>query len=144
MAVLTAKNNPLIKNYQMKRAVVTAKGNIINPQTSQFSPFIFECVLDSGFDGGICAPMWLLSDLKTIGVEPRPSVFTLANGKPTTAYVCAAFITEIDSLQLPPPGKLVKFVIMGYREGKRLMGMDVLKHCKTILDGPKQKLEMQF
>jgi len=140
---LTKKPVILNKKYKKKKAYVRVKGIIQNPVTIRQTPLDFECRIDTGFDGGILVPHWYRSDAQSIKVEPSVTNITLADGSKTPAYVCAAYIQNIDKYTFPPPGKPVTLVMCGNRKGK-LLGMGTLKYCSILFNGPKQTFTISF
>ena len=134
---MTKKTVTLNKKYKKQKAYVRIKGIIQNPETIRQTPLDFECQIDTGFDGGIFVPHWYRSDAQSIKVEPRLTNITLADGRKVPAYVCAAYMQNIDSYTFPPPGRPVMLVMCGNRKG-HLLGMDALKYCSILFDGPKQ------
>ena len=127
--------------YKNKTACVTIKGVILNPQTMRQSPLDFECMVDTGFFGGIFVPEWYKSNAESIGVVPSLANITLADGNRVPAYVCAAYLQEVDGCDFAPPGKPVVLVMRG-TNSPELLGMDALKHCTIFLDGPKQSFTL--
>jgi len=140
---LTGRTVALHKKYKNKSAKVRIVGAIQNPENMRQTPLDFECRIDTGFDGGIMVPHWYRSDAQTIGVEPSVTNITLADGSKIPAYVCAAYIHEIDKHSFSHPGKTVILVMCGNRKGE-LLGMDALKHCSVLFDGPKQAFTISF
>lgn len=131
------------KKYKKKSARVRIAGVIQNPQNMRQTPLDFECRIDTGFDGGIMVPHWFRSDAQSIGIEPSITNITLADGSKTPAYVCAAHIHKINGHSFSLPGKTAMLVMCGNRKGK-LLGMDALKHCSVLFDGPKQAFTISF
>lgn len=131
------------KNYKKKSAYVNIEGIIQNPRNMRQTPLNFECRIDTGFDGGIFVPHWVRSDAQTIGVEPSITNLILADGSKIPVYVCAAHLRKIDTHVYSSPGKPVMLVMGGNRKGK-LLGMDALKHCSVLFDGPSQAFEISF
>jgi len=140
---LTERTITINKRYKNKSANVRIVGAIQNPQNMRRTPLDFECRIDTGFDGGILVPHWYRSDAQTIGVEPSITNITLADGSKIPAYVCAAYIHKIDTYTFPPPGKTAILVMCGNRK-RELLGMDALKHCSVLFDGPKQTFTISF
>lgn len=138
---MNVSENIIEKILENNRAIVNARGVIPNPKTHQTVSFNYDCLIDTGFDGGITVPLHYLSDTEIIGVTPRPTNITLANGGKVTAHVCLAYIQKIDEIKIPPPGKPIKLVILGSNI-KQLLGMDLLKFCKTIIDGPNNSFKL--
>lgn len=138
---MTNKSITISKKYRKKAAFIRIKGVIQNPQNLLQTPLDFECRIDTGFDGGIFIPHWYRSDAKTIGVEPTITNITLADGSKVPAYVCVAHLQKIDKFTFPTPGKQTILVMCGDRKGE-LLGMDALKHCTILFDGPKQAFTM--
>jgi len=131
------------KNYRNKSAFIEIEGIIPNPLTLAQVPLRFECRIDTGFDGGIFVPVRYKSDSEAIGVKPTVTNITLADGSKTPAYVCAAYLQAIDKRGFESPGKPVILVMCGFREGK-MLGMDALKYCTILFDGPNQNFTMNI
>jgi predicted aspartyl protease len=138
---LTDRKTAINKKYKNKKAYIKVKGAILNPETMRQVPLDFECRIDTGFDGGILVQNPYKLDAKSIGVEPRITNITLADGSKIPAYVCVAHIQVIDTCSLPLPGKPVVLVMCGSRKGE-LLGMDALKYCTVFFDGPGQAFTM--
>lgn len=131
------------KDYEKKALFVRVRGIVQNPRDMRQVPFNFRCRVDTGFDGGVTAPRWFLSDIGTIGVQPLEKNWTLANGTRIPVFICAAYLHQIDLCVFPMPGLAVTMVMMGNVE-RNFLGMDSLKYCALILDGSKQKFSMIF
>lgn len=134
---------PIEKKYREKHAYIRIAGIIPNPLTAAQVPLNFECRIDTGFDGGILVGVRYKSDAETIGIQPRLTNITLADGSKTPAYVCVAYIQAIEESAFTPPGKPVLLVMCGIRE-RQLMGMDALKYYTILFDGPKQAFTIDF
>lgn len=138
---MTERIATINKSYRDKRAYIRVRGVILNPINSRQFPLSFECRIDTGFDGGLLIPKWHLSDAKSIDVEPSITSITLADGSKVPVYVCVAHIQEIDTYNLPLPGKPVMIVMCGNMKSQ-LLGMDVLKYGTILFDGPGQAFTM--
>jgi len=140
---LTRRTIAITRKYKNKSAYIRIEGAIRNPQNMRQTPLHFECRIDTGFDGGIIVPHWYRSDAQTIGVEPGITNITLADGSQIPAYICVAHLHKIDTYTFPPPGKPTILVMCGNRKGE-LLGMDALKYCSVLFDGPKQTLTISL
>lgn len=138
---MTAERTTINRNYRNRKAYIRVKGAIVNPETMRQVPLDFECRIDTGFDGGILVPDLYRMDARSVGVEPSITNITLADGSRIPAYVCVAYLQEIEECSLPLPGKPVLVVICGNRKGE-LLGMDTLKYCSVLFDGPGQAFTM--
>jgi hypothetical protein len=138
---LTAERTAINRNYRNGKAYIRVKGAIVNPETTRQVPLDFKCRIDTGFDGGILIPNLYRFDARSVGVEPSITSITLADGSRIPAYVCVAYLHEIETCSLPPPGKPVLVVMCGNRKGE-LLGMDALKYCTILFDGPGQAFTM--
>ena len=140
---MTGRTAAIHKKCKKKSARVRIAGVIQNPQNMRQTPLDFECRIDTGFDGGIMVPHWFRSDAQSIGIEPSITNITLADGRKISAYVCAAYIHTINGHSFSLPGKTAILVMCGNRRGK-LLGMDALKYCSVLFDGPKQAFMISF
>lgn len=140
---MTRRTITINKRYKNKSAHIRIRGAIQNPQNMRQTPLDFECRIDTGFDGGIMVPHWYRSDAQIIGVEPSITNITLADGSKIPAYVCVAYLHNIDTYAFPPPGKPTILVMCGNRKAE-LLGMDALKNCTVLFDGPKQTFAIGF
>lgn len=140
---MTNRKTTINRKYKNRRAYIRIGGVIRNPKTARQIPLSFECRIDTGFDGGIFVPHWYRSDAQSIDVEPRITNITLADGSRISAYVCAAYLQNIDTCRFPPPGKPVTLVMCGNRKGE-LLGIDALKYCTVLFDGPKQAFTIKI
>ena len=138
---MTDEKTVLNKKYKNRKAYIRVKGAILNPETVRQIPLDFECQIDTGFDGGILVPDSYRLDAESISVEPSITNITLADGSKVPAYVCVAYIQGIDAHSLPLPGKPVVLVMCGNRKSE-LLGMDTLKYCTVLFDGPGQAFTM--
>lgn len=127
------------KKYKNKRAKVRISGVIQNPQNARQTPLDFECMIDTGFSGGIMVPDWVRLDAQSIGIETSITNMTLADGSKTSVHVCVANIHKIDNHSFLLPGKATMLVMCGRRPGK-VLGMDALKYWAVLFDGPRQTL----
>jgi len=133
----------LIEHYRDNAAYVRVKGVIINPQSSGGrAPFNIECMIDTGFSSGLYSEESLRSDAEIVGVTPFPTEIRLGDGSKVPAYTCVAHIEEIGAYRLPPPGLKVTLFMRGTRKG--YLGMEALKSCVTLFDGPAQELKIRF
>jgi len=133
----------ICKNYRKKAAYITIEGTIPNPQTAAQVPLRFECRIDTGFDGGVLVPVRYKSDTQSIGVRPTITNMTLADGQKINVYVCAAYLQAIEKCVFESPGKPILLVMCGLREGQ-FLGMDALKYCTILFDGPKQNFTIDI
>lgn len=127
----------IVKKYRKKSAYIRIEGIVSNPQTAAQVPLRFECRVDTGFDGGVLVPVRYKPDTEAIGVTPAITNVTLADGNKIPAYVCAAYLQAVDKHVFKSPGKPVTLIMCGFREGQ-MLGMDALKYCTIVFDGPKQ------
>lgn len=123
------------KNYSSNFAFVRVRGIVPNPENARQFPFEAECLIDTGFYGGVYLPDSFLSDAKTIGVTPTPTNITLADGSEIVAHVCAAYLLQIEDHKFNWPGKPIFLVIYGNKSDE-LIGMNSLKHFPVLFDGP--------
>lgn len=130
------------KDYRNNAVYVRVQGAIINPNTYRRAPFSFECKIDTGFTEGLFYEATLRSDAETVDVHPNPATLRLADGKPIAAHACIAHIENINDYDLPSPGIPVQLYMYGRRRG--FMGMEALRSCIVLLDGPSQKFKMKF
>jgi len=130
------------KNYRSNTAYVQVGGAIINPKTFRRAPFSFECKIDTGFTGGLCYEAALQSDAETIDVQTRSATLRQADGTPIAAQACIAYIESVNGYDLPSPGIPVQLYMYGRRTG--LMGMEFLRSCIVLFNGPSQKLKIRF
>ena len=131
------------KDYEKKALFVRVRGIVQNPRDMRQVPFNFKCMVDTGCGDGVTAPLWFKSDVDIIGIQPAIKNRTLANGKRIPVHVCAAYIQQIDNCVFPMPGFAVRIAMFGDVE-RSLLGMDSLKYCTLILDGPNQIFSMIF
>ena len=128
--------------YRDNAAFVRVKGAIINPQNGSRAPLNFECKVDTGFTSGLYYEESLRSDAEIVGVTPFPTKIRLADGSKVSVHTCVAYIEEINSFRLPPPGLKVTLYMRGLRKG--YIGMEALKSCLTQFDGHAQEIKMRF
>ena len=99
-------------------------------------PFNADCLIDTGFYGGIFLPNTFIDDARSIGVEPATTV-TLADGSEIVAHVCAGYLQKIDDYFFANPGKPIFIVIYGNQSGE-VLEMDTLQYFSVLFDGPNQ------
>lgn len=128
-------SNIIKKQYRANFAFIRAKGVIPNPVNLRQYPFDVKCLIDTGFYGGIYVPNVFIANAKVIGVNPRPTTATLADGSKVAVHVCLAYLQQIENYCFPPLGKAIFLVIRGY-DSEGLMGVDALQHFSVLFDGP--------
>jgi len=124
----------ITKQYRQNFAFIRIKGIIPNPVNARQYSFDLKCLIDTGFYGGIYVPKVFFANAQLIGVTPRPTTVTLADGSEITAYVCLAYLQQIENYSFQSPGKPIFLVIYGHKTGK-LIGMDAMQHFSVLFDG---------
>ena len=132
----------ITKDYRNNAAYVRVQGAIIHPMTLRRAPFSFECKIDTGFTEGLFYEATLISDAETVDVHPYPATLRLGDGTPLATHACIAHIEKINGYDLPPPGIQVQLYMCGRRRG--YIGMEALKSCAVLFDGPNQKVKIKI
>jgi predicted aspartyl protease len=125
------------KKYVSNSAYLHVFGVVPNPSNGRQVPFNAECLVDTGFYGGIFLPNTFIIDARSIGVEPVATSVTLADGSEIIAHVCAGYLQKIENHDFDMPGKPIFIVIYGNEPGE-VLGMNSLQHFILLLDGPNQ------
>jgi predicted aspartyl protease len=116
---------------------------IPNPTNGRQVPFNAECMVDTGFYGGIFLPDTFLIDLRSIGVEPSATAVMLADGTEIVAHVCAGYLQSLENHDFSMPGKPIFAVIFGNEPGE-IIGMNLLQYFAVLFDGPNQSLSLSL
>lgn len=127
------------RRYLSERPFVNVKISVINLKTNKISTFEQDCWIDTGFSGGVHVPEFRRSDVQLVDVTPRLTAITLAGGVRARAYVCLAYLQQIESLVLPSPGIEVELIMQG-RLNYGLLGLNVLRRWIVKFNGPQQVL----
>lgn len=128
-------------DYTNGKPYVKARVVIVNPENLRQTTIEKEFWIDSGFDGGIHIAQFHMSEITMIGVSPVPGPIGVAGGERRQAYHCLAYLQQIGEFEFPSPGIEVMLVLHGSaRHG--LLGLEVLKHWTTKLDGQNQSLSI--
>jgi hypothetical protein len=125
------------KKYSSNSAYVQCFGIVTNPSNGRQVPFNAECLVDTGFYGGIFLPNTFMLDARSIEVEPVATTVTLADGSEIIAHVCAGYLQRIEGHDFDAPGIPIFLVIYGNVPGE-VLGMNVLQNFTILFDGPNQ------
>jgi predicted aspartyl protease len=125
------------KTYLANSAYLRAFGVVTNPVNGRQVPFNTECLVDTGFYGGIFLPNSFMNDARSIGVEPVATPVTLADGNEIIAHVCAGYLQRLEDHDLGLPGKPI-FIVISENASGDVLGMDTLQHFTILFDGPNQ------
>jgi len=131
----------LQKPFTRNMPLLTIRVAIRNPISGRQTSFDQECWVDTGFSGGLHVPQYHESDMKMIGVEPRPTTVRLAGGVPGAGQVCVGYVQCIEGHNLPSPGIQTELLMHG-GETHGLLGLSILRSWITEFDGPKQVLSI--
>jgi predicted aspartyl protease len=129
------------RNYVGNFAYLHASGIIPNPLNGRQAPFNADCMVDTGFYGGIFLPDTFLIDARSIGVEPAATTVTLADGTDIVAHVCAGYLQSLENHDFAAPGKPIFVVIYGHEPGE-IIGMNLLQYFSVLFDGPNNSLSL--